>query len=64
MARIMAVDPVYEFQRPSKRNYVLVVAGTCPIAGQNVKGQAIIQGRQASREKSMETHTSTDARII
>lgn len=51
MARIMAVDPVYEVQRPSKRNYVFVDAG------QNVKGQAITQWRQASREKSMETHT-------
>lgn len=50
----MAIDPVYEVQRPSKRNYISVDAGTLC---HNAKGQAVTQRRQASREKSVESHS-------
>lgn len=53
MARIMVIDPVYEVQRPNKE---LCLCG-CWHIGQNVKGQAVTQWRQGSREKSTDTHT-------
>lgn len=61
MVRTMVVDPVYEVQRPTKRNYVSVDAGTwC----QNANGQAVTQQRLENREECGNPYSSIDARMI
>lgn len=54
IARTVAIDPVYEVQRPRKRNYISVDAGTLC---HNAKSQAVTQQRSEIREKSVESHT-------
>lgn len=57
MARIMAVDPVYEVQRPSKRNYVFVDAGSWAKSSNSVE-------TSKQREEYRNPHSSIDARYI